>query len=873
MKRILLLISIILFVTVPAFSNHITGGEMFYTLVSQNGNSYTYQVTLKLYRDCFSTGAQLDASAPIAIYDKSTGTMFWSSSIPRTQMATLNLGSPDPCINNPPAVCYEVGFYTFEVTLPGSVSGYTIAYQRCCRIAGINNLIGSSSVGATYTAEIPGTSLLPNAPANNSAKFAGTDTVIVCANNAFSYSFAATDDDGDLLSYSFCDAFTGGTSSAPAPNPPSGPPYSWVPYSGGGFNGSSPLGSAISINTSTGLLSGIAPAAGIYVVTVCVSEIRSGVTIATQRKDLQIKVGDCDRARATLNPEYVSCDVTGDPFTLTFSNNTPSALINSYNWDFGDLASGANNTSTVPNPSHTFSDTGVYTIKLVTNRGQACSDSATAIVKVFPGFFPGFTTVGICYLNPVQFIDTTRTVYGTVSSWSWNFGDLTTLADTSHQQRPTWQYPGPGPKTVSFIVASNKGCIDTVTQVLDLLDRPPLSVAFKDTLICINDNVQLQAIGTGNFSWTPLVNIINPNTATPTVNPTTTTTYTVELENSGCRNQDTVRVRVVGFVTLNEMADTTICATDPVQLQVSSDGLQFQWTPAPAVSNATIQNPVGIAGGTQTYTVTATIGSCRATKDINVFAVPYPIANAGNDTTLCYNTPGQLNGSHDGSSFTWTPVNYLSNPNILNPVVTPPRTTQYVLSSFDTRGCPKPGRDTVLITLLPKIQPFAGRDTAVIIGQPLQFNAEGGLSYLWTPSTGLSNPGIANPIGIYDGSFDDIRYRVDVFNAAGCFDSAFIHVKIFKTVPSIFVPTAFTPNNDGLNDVIRPIAVGMKEIRYFRIYNRWGQLVFHTTTNGQGWDGRINGSPQATNVFVWMVSATDYLGNPYFRKGTVTLIR
>lgn len=869
MKRILLFISISLFLSVPAFANHITGGEMFYTLVSQSGNDYTYRVTLKLYRDCFSTGAQLDASAPIAVYNKTTGVMVWSSSIPRTQMTTLSLGSPDPCINNPPAVCYEVGYYTFDVTLPASVSGYTIAYQRCCRISGINNLIGSSSVGATYTAEIPGTSLLANAPANNSAKFIGPDTVIVCANNAFLYSFAATDDDGDALSYSFCDAFTGGTSSAPAPNPPSGPPYSWVPYSGGGFNGSSPLGSNININTSTGLLSGIAPAAGIYVVTVCVSEIRNGVTIATQRKDLQIKVGDCDRATATLDPQYISCD----GFTLTFSNNTPSALINTYNWSFGDPASGANNISTLATPTHTFSDTGIYTIKLVTNLNQPCSDSATAIVKVYPGFFPGFTTAGICYLNPVQFIDTTRTVYGTVNSWSWNFGDLTTLADTSHQQHPSWQYPGPGPKTINFIVTSSKGCIDTVTQVLDLLDKPPLSVAFNDTLICITDNVQLQAIGTGNFSWTPLVNIINANTATPTVTPSVTTTYQVELESSGCRNYDTVRVKVVDRVTLSARADTTSCQGDPVQLSLITDGLQYIWSPAATLSNPTIINPIATPTVTTTYQVIARIGSCIATDDLTVFVVPYPFVTLAPDTTICYNTPAQLYGTFRGTSFTWTPANSLNNPNIINPIATPPRTTNYILSVFDTLGCPKPGRDSILVTVLPKIIPFAGRDTAVIIGQPLQFNAEGGVSYLWTPSTGLSNPTIANPIGIYDGSFDNIRYRVDVFNAAGCSDSAFVNVKIFKTAPSIFVPTAFTPNNDGLNDVIRPIAVGMKEIKYFRIYNRWGQMVFHTTTNGQGWDGRINGSQQATNVFVWMVSATDYLGNPYFRKGTVTLIR
>ncbi|HET9431965.1 MAG TPA: T9SS type B sorting domain-containing protein, partial [Chitinophagaceae bacterium] len=210
---------------------------------------------------------------------------------------------------------------------------------------------------------------------------------------------------------------------------------------------------------------------------------------------------------------------------------------------------------------------------------------------------------------------------------------------------------------------------------------------------------------------------------------------------------------------------------------------------------------------------------------------------------------------------------------ILNPVATPPGTTSFVLSVLSNQGCPKPGRDTVLVTVLPKIAAFAGHDTSIIVGQPLQFNAQGGIDYIWSPSTGLSNINIPNPVGSYDGSFDSIRYKVQVFNAAGCYDSAFITVKIFKTAPSVFVPSAFTPNNDGLNDRVRPIAVGIQKINYFRIYNRWGQLVFSTTTNGYGWDGRIGGDPQGTNVFVWLVSAVDYLGKPYFKKGLVTLIR
>ena len=80
-------------------------------------------------------------------------------------------------------------------------------------------------------------------------------------------------------------------------------------------------------------------------------------------------------------------------------------------------------------------------------------------------------------------------------------------------------------------------------------------------------------------------------------------------------------------------------------------------------------------------------------------------------------------------------------------------------------------------------------------------------------------------------------------------------------------------NNDGKNDVLRPIAVGMTNIEYFRVYNRWGQLLFSTTRNEHGWDGRINGKDQKTDQFVWEVKATDFKGNAYFQKGTTTLIR
>jgi gliding motility-associated-like protein len=266
------------------------------------------------------------------------------------------------------------------------------------------------------------------------------------------------------------------------------------------------------------------------------------------------------------------------------------------------------------------------------------------------------------------------------------------------------------------------------------------------------------------------------------------------------------------------------------------------------------------------------VGSCSATDFVTVTTVPYPGSNAGQDTTICYNTPAQLNGSISGSSFIWSPTTYLTNSGTLNPIATPPRTTTFVLTVYDNLGCPKPGRDTVVVNVIPKLHPFAGHDTSVIVGQPLQFNASGGSSYLWSPSTGLNNVNIPDPIGMYVSEIDSIRYKVLVMEG-NCFDSAFVTVRVYKTAPYIFVPSAFTPNGDGLNDVVRPIAVGIKKINYFRIYNRWGQMVFSTSTNGHGWDGRIAGRIQSTNTFVWIVSAIDYQDKPYFMKGTVTLIK
>jgi len=308
-------------------------------------------------------------------------------------------------------------------------------------------------------------------------------------------------------------------------------------------------------------------------------------------------------------------------------------------------------------------------------------------------------------------------------------------------------------------------------------------------------------------------------------------------------------------------------------LYATTDALQFAWSPNLNLSNPSVVNPIANPPSTTNYQLKASIGKCFATDDVTVYVVPYPSVNAGPDVTICHDAFVQLNGSVIASDFFWRPQGSLDNPKILTPIAHPATTTRYILTATDTLGCPKPGFDTVLVTVLPKVNASAGNDTAIVAGQPLQLFASGGENYLWTPPTGLNRTDISNPIAHLDGNIDSIRYHVYVTTLEGCLDSATVLVKIFKTNPRIFVPTGFTPNGDGLNDVLRPIAVGIDHIEYFRVYNRWGQLVFSTTVNGEGWDGSIGGKPQTTNTYAWLAKGVDYTGKAFFAKGTATLIR
>ena len=866
MNRIVLIIGLMLGCMSTATADHITGGEVFYKFVGMNGGLYEYDVTVRIFMRC-NSGRQFQNPAIFSIFHKNTSSRYRDFEVFLDRIETLSETSNDPCIINPPTVCYEVGYYEFRVALPGSAT-YTIATQVMFRIDGISNLtLNYDQVGATYVGEIPNVQ-------NFSAHFTGSDLVTICANNAFTYNFAAEDLDGDVLRYSFCNALrssgSGGFGGRNQPPPP--PPYESVPY-GQGFSGDNPLGGNVSINPNTGMVSGIAPSGGKYVVTVCVEEIRDGQVIATQHKDLQINITACSITGAALPPEYMLCDTTT---TLAPKNLSNSPLISTYKWEFIDQSGNNLFSTTAAEPSYTFPDTGLYQVKLIINSDQACADSSTSTVRVYPGFAPDFNVTGPCIVRSTQFNDASTSMLGTVNAWRWEFGESIALNNNSIEQHPTFQYTSTGDKTVTLVAENTLGCRDTVSKTVNIFDKPPIGLAFRDTLICPPDNLQLIATGNGIYTWFPSAAVSDPSVANPFVSPVNSTTYYVELDDDGCKNRDSVSVRVVDRVSLQLENDFKMCEGDTVHLSSTSDALKFSWSPAASLNDTSAKNPVATPLGITTYQLTAFISSCSATESITVTPVPYPVVNAGADTLICYNTHAQLHATTNGSSFVWAPLVNLQGGATLDPVANPITSTSYVLYAFDTKGCDKPGIDSVTVNVHSEIIAFAGNDTSIVINQPLQMQASGGVIYEWIPATGLSSVDISNPVARYsstpaEGSYS---YTVRISNETGCMDSASVRVNIYSTLPEIYVPTAFTPDGDGRNDHFRMIAPGIERIKLFRVYNRWGQLVYDSpVTHSTGWDGSLNGKPLASGTFVWMAQAVDYLGKVHFKRGTVTLIR
>lgn len=445
----------------------------------------------------------------------------------------------------------------------------------------------------------------------------------------------------------------------------------------------------------------------------------------------------------------------------------------------------------------------------------------------------------------------------------------------------TWQSSNifnVGAGTYTVLTRDFNGCI--VTQTVNMTEPAVLNAVSANTnASCDGGNdgtITISATG-GNSVYEYSIDG-GTTWQTGTVFNVAPGTYTVNVrDNLGCATSFTTTVGLTNNLSFTPQVDPTICESKSTQLDLVSNATQYVWTPATGLSNPNIHNPVANPTVTTTYTVTATLGRCTATDEVIVNVNAAPIPNAGPDGFICYGQTYQMQAT-GGTVYAWTPSTYLNNATIDNPISTPPKDVTYTLTILsDVNGCASLTTDQMRIDVTPpvKVKTFP-YDTVAAAGSQFQLLAipsdPDATIYTWSPSTNLSDPTVANPTVTVGAIGTDITYQVITSTIAGCKGEGYVHIRAYKG-PDIYVPTGFTPNGDGLNDKLTPFPVGIKTLVYFRVFNRWGQLVFSTTRLHDGWDGRLGGKEQPSGTYVWMAEGVTDKGQVITKKGVATIIR
>ncbi|MFH1321853.1 MAG: PKD domain-containing protein [Bacteroidota bacterium] len=553
-----------------------------------------------------------------------------------------------------------------------------------------------------------------------------------------------------------------------------------------------------------------------------------------------------------------------------------------YAWDFGFGATPSTSTAE-DSISVIYSGAGTKIVTLTVANGM-CSETlidSTVIINQTPTA-DFSSTAPACTGDSVDFTNTGTTGGSWAYSWDFGSGATQTIPGSDALENPTdiiyYPFNAYGTKTITLIVTDGT-CSDTSLQTINIYETPQVSFTSNEPQ-CAGEPVIFNNTGSSStqwmYSWDFGAGAMPPSATSENpfgvvYNYGGNKTITLTINDGFCTNTESAIIYINYLPVAEAGPDTTICADEIVQIGTSAiSGYIYDWFPQSTLNNPAVAQPFASPeAGYTTYIVNVTdTNNCQNTDSVLVTMLISAVVDAGPDAEICFGDTAQLGmGLLEGQTYQWTPVSWLSNAISPNPMAYPDFTILYTVS-VTYEGCDTV-TDDVLVIVHPLPDADAGEDVTIVNGTSVQLIATGGLQYVWTPETGLDNPGLFNPVA---SPTSTTEYEVTVTDIYGCVNTDIIIVGVVD--PTEFIPTAFTPDGNGKNDVFYVRRGGMKEFE-LRIFDRWGELVFVSDDIEMGWDGTMQSTseemPEGAYVYSFMgVTNND---EEVQESGIVNLIR
>jgi PKD repeat protein len=549
-------------------------------------------------------------------------------------------------------------------------------------------------------------------------------------------------------------------------------------------------------------------------------------------------------------------------------------------WDFGD-----GNVIRTANRQvfHQYINPGTYLPKATFISRFGCPyvvpvSDTIKVDRILGGF--DFLKERFCGYTKVDFKDTSKFYYGRLGV-EWRFGDN----NKGNGQNFTHKYLSSNTYNVQSIVTGISGCKDTTSiPVSVFVNSVPTVQIGGDTISCTGNSMNLNAYikSQDSITLTKWISSSGSILYGTTYSNTFVNTGNYEFKFIsgtvyGCFDTAKIVSKVYPTPIVKAAPDVLICRGSSISISASGADL-YNWYPNDALSCTDCPAPLAKPLKSTFYTVKgATNFGCFSYDTINVTVInDFRITVSRNDS-ICIGDSIQLLAT--GAKFyDWSPSTGLSSNNIQNPVAKPTKTTRYRVIGYDEYGC---FRDTNYVTIsvseYPKVD--LGPDQLLSTGSLFVMNpkySSGPIkTWVWTPGKDLSCTNCEKPtVRIRN----QITYTANATNYFGCSGTDSITFKVFCENSQVYIPNAFTPDSDGLNDKFMVRASGIQIIKSFRVFNRWGEIVFEKV-NFQpndpvfGWDGSIRGVIQGPDVFVYTVEVLCDNGIPYFYKGNVSLLK